>query len=352
MKMLFTSILVSMTLLVSGQNNEPFATHNFSSVVASSITSVEAATTNGGITINGIATSEATVEMFVSTNNGGSFWSLFRSNRLNNWSSEEIKKALNEDYAIDIKVEGGKLYAVAKPKYRGQQRLNISFKISVPKQVNSNLQTSNATIRISNLTGLQRFRTSNGSVTVENVSGKIAGSTSNGSITVTNANDDIDMRTSNGRITVSDCSGKIVLQTSNGSVNLRNINGKTSATTSNGSVTAKNVIGDIKIETSNGSVRLDSVLGNVNARTSNSGVTATMVSVRDYVILSTSNGSINLSVPAKKGYDLKARAQRIETSGLTNFSGKMDDKNVDGKIKNGGAKIELNTSGRVNLSFK
>ena len=352
MKALFISVLVSATLLVSGQNNEPFSTHNFSSVVASSIKSVEATTTNGGITINGIATSEATVEMYVSPNNSGSSWSLFRSNRRNNWSNEEIKQTLDEDYTIDIKIEGGKLYAVARPKNRSQQKLNISFKISVPKQVNSNLQTSNASIRITNLSGSQNFRTSNGSVTVENVSGKIAGNTSNGSITVTNSNDDIDIRTSNGRITVSDCSGKIILRTSNGGVNLNNISGNISATTSNGGVTAGKINGELKIGTSNGSVRLDDVSGSVNAKTSNGGVTVTMMSVSDYVTLSTSNGNINLSVPAERGYDLKAKAKRIETSGLANFSGKMDNKNLDGRIGNGGAKIELSTSGRASLSFK
>jgi DUF4097 and DUF4098 domain-containing protein YvlB len=356
MKILFISVLVSATLLVSGQNNEPFATHTFSSLVASSIKSVEAATTNGGITVNGIATSEATVEMYVSPNNSGSSWSLFvscsRNTRRNNWSSEEIKQTLEEDYTIEIKVEGEKLYVVAKPKNRGQQKLNISFKISVPKQVNSNLQTSNASIRISNLSGLQNFRTSNGSVTVENVSGKIAGSTSNGGITVTNTNDDIDIRTSNGRITVSDCSGKIVLRTSNGGVNLSNISGNISATTSNGGVTASKINGELKIGTSNGNVRLDDVSGSVNAKTSNSGVTVTMAAVSDYVTLSTSNGNINLSVPAERGYDLKARARKIETSGLANFSGRIDDKNLDGRIGNGSAKIDVSTSGRVSLSFK
>ena len=81
-------------------------------------------------------------------------------------------------------------------------------------------------------------------------------------------------------------------------------------------------------------------------------MTVTMVSVSNYVTLFTSNGNINLSVPVERGYDMKASAQRIETSGLANFSGKMDNKNLDGRISNGGAKIELSTSGRVSLSFK
>jgi len=351
MKMLLFSVLASVTLMVSGQSNEPYATHHFSSLVASSIRTVEATTANGDITLNGVASSEATVEMYISTNNRGNFWSLFRSNRRNNWSREEIKQTLEEDYMIDIKVEGEKLYAIARQKSRGQQKLNISFKISVPKQVNSHLQTSNANIRISNLSGSQNLRTSNGSVTVENISGKLAGSTSNGSFSATNSTDDIDMRTSNGRITVSDCSGKIVLQTSNSQVNLSNTIGNITATTSNGGVKASHINGELNIRTSNGNVGLEDVLGSVKVNTSNGGVSVAMTSVSDYVILSTSNGNIHLTVPSEKGYDLKARAQKIETSGLENFSGRMDDKNMEGRIGPGGAKIELRTSKRAILSF-
>ena len=245
--MLFIGVLVSATLFVSGQNNELFMTHTFSSLVALSIKSVEVTTTNGEITMNGINNSEAMVEMYVSPNNSGNFWSLFRKKHQNNWSNEKIKQTIEDDYTIDIKVERETLYAVAKPKNKGQQKLNISFKINVPKQVNSNLQTSNASIYISNLSGLQNFRTSNSSVTIENVSGKIAGNTSNASIMVTNSNNDIDVKTSNGKITVSDCSGKIILRTSNDGVSLNNINGNIYATTSNSGITASKINGELKI---------------------------------------------------------------------------------------------------------
>ena len=63
---LSVSVLLSATFIASGQNNEPFATHTFSSLVTSSIKLVEATTTNGGITVNGNANSEVTVEMYVS----------------------------------------------------------------------------------------------------------------------------------------------------------------------------------------------------------------------------------------------------------------------------------------------
>ena len=343
--LLFSSVFISATLLACGQNNEPFKTFTFASAVTSSVKTVEANTTNGRITLNGDDGSVAVVEMYVSPNRSGIFQ--------RNWSNEDIIQTLEEDYTIEIKVEGDKLIAFAKPKNsRSQQKLSISFKISVPKQVNSNLQTSNASIQISNLEGSHEFRTSNGSVTVENVAGMIAGTSSNGSITVTNCNDVIDLKSSNGRITTKDCNGKIVLKTSNGSLNLTNLNGHITANTSNGSVTSSNIIGEMKIGTSNGSIRLDNISGNVEATTSNSSVNVAMESVSDFVVLSTSNGSLNLSLPSDIGYNVKAKGNRVETSGLRNFSGRTDNKNLDGRIGDGGPTIDVRTSGRVNISFR
>jgi DUF4097 and DUF4098 domain-containing protein YvlB len=350
MKVLFISVLVSATLIVSGQNNEPFATHTFSSLVASSIQSVEASTSGGSITVNGNSTSEAVVEMFVTRNNSGNSWSLF--GRRNNRSDEDIKQILDEDYTIDIKVEGGKLYAVASLKnQRAQQRLNISFKISAPKQVNSDWRTSGGCIRISDLYGSHNFRTSGGSLTVQNISGNVVGRTSGGSITVTNSRDNINLTTSGGSITATDCSGNITLRTSGGSVRLTNLNGDINATTSGGSVRADNISGALQAGTSGGSMNLNGISGNLDARTSGGSITATMETVSNFVTLSNSGGSINLTIPVGN-YDLKARGNNVQTSGLTNFSGRMDNKNLEGRIGNGGAKIELSTSGRASLSFK
>ena len=93
MKMLFISVLVSATLFANRQNSEPFATHTFSPIVASSIQSVEASTSGGSITVNGNSTSEAVVEMFVSLNNNSATGFFARRNR----QSEDIKQILDED---------------------------------------------------------------------------------------------------------------------------------------------------------------------------------------------------------------------------------------------------------------
>ena len=303
----------------NGQQRDPVITRSFN---ASSIEVVEVITSNSSITMNGDAGSQAVVEVYASRNN---------------WTALRVKQVLEENYTIEIKVERGKLYVEVKTKGGtfnwDRQGLNISLRLSVPNRVNTNLSTSN------------------GSVKIDHVSGKILGRTSNGSITVTNTNDDIDLKTSNGSITVKDCYGKTVMQTSNGSVNLSNLSGFISATTSNGSVKASTIKGELKVGTSNGSVNINDVSGSVDARTSNSSMNVTMESVSDYVKLSNS-GNLSLTLPAGHGYNLNIRANRIETSGLLDFRGNTSNSNIEGTVGRGGALIEVRTSQRLTLSFR
>jgi len=358
---LLISVLLSanfVTFRANGQQKDPYMTRSFP---ASSINAVEASTSGGSITVNGDAGSQAVVEVFATRDR---------------WSAEEIKKVLEENYTIEINVAGGKLYAEAKAKSRitnwNRQGLSISFKISVPKQVNSNLKTSGGSINISNLSGSQDFTTSGGSLSIENVMGKIIGKTSGGSIKIANSNDNINLATSGGSITAENCNGKISLNTSGGTITMNNLsgeikagtsggglnmshlNGTISAATSGGSIKANDINGSLKTGTSGGSVNLDGVSGSVEAKTSGGSMNVTMESVKDYVKLTCSGGGINLSVPEGKGYNLNVRANNnLETSGLSGFKGDITNsgKNMKGTVNNGGPEIDVNGT-RVKLTFK
>ena len=337
---LFVGILLSatfFTVYAEEQEKSPFLTRTFP---ASSVKEVESATMGGSLTLTGNTDSEAVVEMYVSRDN---------------WSVEKIKQVLDENYTIDIRVENGKLYAVVKQKRSNMnwnsQGLSISFNISVSKQVNSNLQTSGGSIFISNLSGSQNFKTSGGSLTVENISGNTVGRTSGGSITVTGSKDNIDLQTSGGSIIAKDCSGKIDLKTSGGSLRLSNLSGNINAATSGGSVMASDIKGTIKTGTSGGSVRLDGISGNLDAYTSGGSMDVKITSVSDHVKLSNS-GSLSLSLPAGKGYNLSVKANKIETSGLKDFRGNMESSKIEGTVGNGGPEINVKSSQRVRLSFE
>ncbi|MCL1938411.1 MAG: hypothetical protein FWF52_08470 [Candidatus Azobacteroides sp.] len=337
---LFVSILLSanfFTLYAKNEEEYPFITRTFPS---SSIREVEVVTTGGNISMTGDAGSKAVVEVYVSCNN---------------CSIEKIKQILKESYTIDIKVEKGKLYAAAKQKKDlfnwNQQGVGISFKIVVPKQVNSNLQTSGGNIQICNLSGSQNFKTSGGSLTIGNVSGNIVGLTSGGNITVAASSDNINLKTSGGSISANDCRGKIELKTSGGNLNLSNIEGNISAATSGGSITASNIKGTLQTGASGGNVQLNDLSGNVEASTSGGNMSVRMRSAGDYVRLSNS-GDLRLTLPAGKGYKLTVKASNIETSGMKNFQGDMDRRSMEGVVGNGGTEVDLKSSEQVHLLFE
>ena len=364
MKKLFVlciGVLISanfLTCSANAQQKDPYLTRSFP---ASSIKEVEAVASGGSITVSGDAGSQAVVEVFVTRDK---------------WSADEIKRALEENYTIEINVANGKLFVEAKAKNRitnwNRQGLSISFKISVPRQVNSNLRTSGGSISISNLTGSQDFTTSGGSLSAENITGRIAGKTSGGSIKIENSNDNIDLQTSGGSITAKECNGKINLKTSGGSItmsnlsgtikagtsggglNMSNISGSIEANTSGGSVKANNVNGELKTGTTGGSVNLDGISGSVEAKTTGGSMNVTMQSVNDYVKLSCTGGSLNLTIPDGKGYNLNVSASNnLETSALSGFRGDVTNggRNMKGTVNNGGTEIDVKGQ-RVKLTFK
>ena len=307
LRVLFISILLITNLFVvvaKKQQRAPYMTRTFP---ASSIKSLEITTSGGSITVNGNASSEAVVEVYVNRNG--------QLRKQMKQMDEHIIQVLEDNYAIEIKVEGGKLYVVAKQKGIIEdlelQEFIISFKISVPKQVDCNLQTSG------------------GSLSVENVSGNIVG------------------RTSGARLTAKNCDGIIDITTSGARLKMVDLNGNINAETSGARLTASNINGIIKTGTSGANMKLNNISGSVNAKTSGASMNVKMKSVSDYVKLSNSR-NINLSVPSNNGYNFAVNAENIKTSGLKDFKGNMD----NGIFGNGGAEIEIKTSLQAKLSFK
>jgi len=339
LSVLFTSVLFSAILFAinaNAQKSEPFITRNLQ---ASLIKEVEATTSGGSITISGDAGSVAVVEVYVTRDK---------------WSDEKIKQTLEENYTIDIELKGGKLSVAAKPKNKinwNKQGLSISLKISVPKQVNSNLRTSGGSIHINDLSGSLDFKTSGGSLSIDNVSGKIMGKTSGGSINIKNSSNDIDLQTSGGSINTENCNGEINLKTSGGSIVMKNISGNIEAKTSGGSVNANSIKGSLKAGTTGGSVVLNGISGNVDAKTTGGSVSVTMETVGDYVKLS-NTGNVNLTLPAEKGYNINVKANNIVTSELKDFRGNIEsNRSIEGTMGKGGAEINIKGT-KVNLSFK
>jgi len=282
-------------------SDTPYRSESFD---AAGLHSLYTKTSGGSIEVVGDASGKATVDMFVTTNHGGT-------------DTKEIEKRLPA-YHITIVREGDSLRAVSETHqdtYWGSQ-LNISFRVHVPRDINCTLKTSGGDVALSDVTGTQNLDTSGGGVRIDKVKGPTTASTSGGDI---------------------DISG---------------YDGKISAHTSGGNVSAEQSAGDFDLETSGGSIELDQLSGAIAASTSGGSVRADIPQLTGALSLSTDGGDVRASIPLVHGLDLDLKGNRVNVN-LVNFSGSATKEEVRGTINGGGLPVRLKTSGgNVYLSFK
>lgn len=340
---LFFIATVSVLLSYAQSKEEPYQTR---SLATESIKNVKVETSGGSISVTGGNNSEARIEVYVRANN----------RRDTELTKEEIAKRLNEDYDLNISVSNNKVTAIAKPKQGNmdwKRALNISFKVFTATEVSTDLSTSGGSIHLEGVTGSQDFTTSGGSLHIDNVGGELTGRTSGGSIHVENSKDNIDLTTSGGSINANNCSGNLKLVTSGGSLHLQNLQGEVKASTSGGSVIGNTIQGELSAHTSGGNVRLEDLSCSLEASTSGGHIDVAIKEFGKYVTITNSGGNINLQMPNNKGVNLKLRGDKINTTTLTNFSGSVEDDEIDGKLNGGGIPVTVRAgSGRIKLAMK
>ncbi|MDB5141472.1 MAG: hypothetical protein JWQ66_185 [Mucilaginibacter sp.] len=331
--------LVCQGMVALAQDKTPYQTKSLS---GDAIKHVFVSTSGGSITVSGDKSQQPRVEVYITNNMGFSP------------SNDEIKKRLADDYSLDISVSGGELHAVAKSKHNGnwdwRRSLNISFKIYVPKEVATNLETSGGSIHMDNLSGEERFTTSGGSLHLDQLTGNIHGRTSGGSIQVSNSGENIDLETSGGSIHANNCKGTIKLGTSGGSLHLEELSGKIDATTSGGSVSASNIKGELHTGTSGGSVNLSALACSLDTYTSGGSMHVQLSQLGKFVKIDVSGGHVDLQLP-NKGLDLNVHGNKVTAELGSSFSGTKDKDRIEGKLNGGGVPVDVNGGGRVNLTL-
>ena len=338
-------LVTSLSFSLAAQDNKtPFLTK---SLTDAAITNVQAETSGGNITVNGVAASEAKIEVYIRPNNG----------KIITLSKEEIQKKLDEDYEFTLTTVDHKLTAIAKPKKREnwdwKRALSISFKIFVPQNVSTILTTSGGNIDLAHLSGTQDFTTSGGNLHIDDLTGKIKGVTSGGNIHLKDSKDDITLTTSGGNMEASNCQGKIKLTTSGGNVKLDGLSGHIDATTSGGTVRGNDVAGELSATTSGGNVILDNMTCSLSAGTSGGNIHVSMKELGSYVKLGNSGGNIDLVIPGNKGVDLNIRGDRVKLVTPIAFTGKSEKEHVEGTLNGGGIPVVIKgNSGSVSLTVK
>jgi DUF4097 and DUF4098 domain-containing protein YvlB len=311
------------------------------------IKQLKSETSGGNIHVYGQSTGDAKVEVYVHSNDGGRYL-----------SHDEAEKRMNGSVELTVAMNGGMLEALAKHKGNWdddnwRHNVSVSFVIYVPEAISSDLETSGGNIHLSDLTGTENFTTSGGNLHLQNLAGKITGTTSGGNVTVTDSKNEIDLRTSGGNMHASNCEGTITMTTSGGNVHLTNMKGTIHANTSGGHIEGDGVDGELKTSTSGGNIHLDNLTCSLSASTSGGSIDVTIKKVGKYVELGNSGGNIHLTLPNGQGYNLAISGDKIHTDKLNNFSGTMDNHNLEGTLNGGGIPVRISgNSGHVTLSFE
>jgi hypothetical protein len=340
--LLFVFACLANIALAQDWNKTPYETK---SLANDGIRDVFVNTSGGSISVSGVSGEAARVEVFVHGNNNQEL------------TREEIKKRLDEDYILQVSVNGHEVHATAKRKHEGginwdwRKQLSISFRVFVPREVATHLSTSGGSIHLDNLSGNENFSTSGGSLHVDHLTGVIKGETSGGSIEVSNSGNNINLETSGGSIRASNCNGTIRLETSGGSLHLEGLKGSIKANTSGGSIQASNIEGELITGTSGGSVNLTQMACSLEASTSGGSMNVEMNHVGKYVKLEVSGGHVNLRLPSKQGLDLNLSANRINKPEMGNFSGEWEKDHVKGSLNGGGVPVHVDASGHLDISF-
>jgi hypothetical protein len=343
MKQYIMLLLIAATsIAVNAQTKSgPYQSQSFPS---ETIQSVVSETSGGNITVSAVNPAESRVEVFVSGN----------GNRKNKLSNDEIKSRIANDYTLDISVNNTKLTVTAKPKQNinWKNGLTFSFKIYVPSNISTKLQTSGGNIVLTGLSGDQDFTTSGGNLDLNALAGKVRGRTSGGNIFLKDCKDELNLETSGGSIQAENSSGHIHLSTSGGSIELGELKGNIEASTSGGNIEANDIDGELEAQTSGGNLSLQKLKGSVKASTSGGNIDVYVIKAGNYISINNSSGGVSLKLPKNTGMDVKFNAMRISTENLENFSGSNSKEEIKGTVNGGGIPVTVNAgSGHIHVAF-
>lgn len=337
----FVALQAAMCLARDDENKTPYLTK---SLANDAVSSVIVSTSGGGIEVSGQSGQQPRIEVYIRGNNNKEL------------SKQEIKKRLDEDYEMIISVNDHELSAVVKTKHEFENwkhQMSISFKIFVPEQVATDLQTRGGGISLDHLKGDEKFSTRGGGLSVDELNGTIVGNTSGGGIEVTNSGDNIDLQTRGGGIVAKHCHGTIKLETSGGGLDLSDLKGDIKADTRGGGVTADNIAGELVTSTSGGGIDLRNMDCSLEASTKAGSLYAQMKKVGKYLKLETRAGNIDLELPLKQGLDLDMKGESVNqhTKEVSDFDGAWDKDHIKGTVNGGGIPVNV-YGGNIEVKFK
>jgi hypothetical protein len=226
---------------------------------------------------------------------------------------------LLKDLTLTIEQQGNDVTAIAKYHggaggWFGNNRVQVSFVVTVPGKYSTDLHTSGGNITVGDLTGRMQARTSGGNIKYGNIDGSVDGGTSG------------------GNVELGSCTGDTRLQTSGGNVRAEKIVGKADLGTSGGDIVVKLVENVLNAHTSGGDV--EAGIGGA---------------LKGDCSLGTSGGDVKVTVDKAAAFRLDASTSgggvRADGLTITLDDGGSGRSHLSGNVNGGGPLLKLRTSG-------
>jgi hypothetical protein len=274
----------------------------------------------GSIEVNTNGTSEVAVDVFR------------KVTRKSKADEEEFLR----DHAVTFAQEGNTVTIRSRAKtksigwWRGLQRTEGKYTLSVPSQFDSQLKSSGGGIAVSDLTGTVNAATSGGGLKFTRLHGSLDGDTSGGGIRL------------------ADCEGPLKVHTSGGGIELSGGSGTFAGGTSGGSVVVKGFRGAAQVGTSGGGITLEDVAGKVDGSTSGGSISAQFSApLSEPVKLETSGGGVTVRVAQGSAFELDAATSGggVSCDLPVTIVGKVQHSRLQGAVNGGGKPMVLRTSG-------
>jgi DUF4097 and DUF4098 domain-containing protein YvlB len=112
------------------------------------------------------------------------------------------------------------------------------------------------------------------------------------------------------------------------------------------------VEGELIAHTSGGNVNLTDMMSSLETSTSGGRISVSFKQLGKYVKVNNSAGDVTITLPNGKGLDLDLSGN-IDNTSFSNFSGKIDDNEVKGKLNGGGVPVTVHAgSGRIKIDIR
>ncbi|MBM3879363.1 MAG: DUF4097 domain-containing protein [Verrucomicrobia bacterium] len=251
-------------------------------------------------------------------------------------ATEKQARDILENHEVTFAQEGSEVAVRARltrewsTRWWRTPRLEVRYRIAVPRRFNLALKTAGGAVSVPDLEGDVKAQTAGGSIKTGQITGPVWCRTAGGGITIDGASGVIDAHTAGGSIRVGEAATAVQVGTSGGSIHIQKAQGRVQADTSGGSITVEEVHGPIAAQTSGGSIRVGFA-----------------GSLEEDCRLETSGGSVRALLPESVSLNVDARTSggTVHADLPVTVQGEQKRSALVGRIGAGGKSLRLRTSG-------